>query len=144
MKLLKKVFALFVFPLILSTCAAQDLEADIEIQCDDFYQNSHQTGSLEVSVEEEFTINLCSNASTGFQWIEMAVISDPSMLEQTSHEYIGHPEQGDPPPPGTPGSQLWKFKALRGGTSTLSFEYGRDWEGGEKGAWTFNLTVRVK
>jgi len=23
-------------------------------------------------------------------------------------------------------------------------EYGRPWEGGEKGVWTFNLTVTVK
>ena len=144
MKLLKKVFALFVFPLILSACAAQGSKADIEMQCDDFYQNSHQTGSLEVSAGEEFTINLCSNASTGFQWTDVVEISDSGVVEQISHEYIGPSEKGDPPPPGTPGSQLWKFMALTDGTSTLSFEYSRDWEGGEKGAWTLDLTVTVK
>jgi predicted secreted protein len=144
MKIVKMVFALLALFLILPACANQGSNANIEIQCDDFYQNPHQTGSLEVGVGEEFTVNLCSNASTGFQWIDVVEISDSAIVAQVSHKYISPTEKGDPPPLGTPGSQLWQFKALTGGTSSLSFEYSRDWEGGEKGEWTLDLTVTVK
>ena len=144
MKMIKNIFTLFVVFLFVSACASQGFNADIEIQCDNFYQNPHQTGSLEVSVGEEFTVNLCSNASTGFQWIDVVDISDSAIVEQVSHKYISPTEKGDPPPPGTPGSQLWNFNALTGGTSILSFNYSRDWEGGEKGEWTLDLTVTIK
>jgi predicted secreted protein len=143
MKSLKILSALLVFFFLLSACASQGSPA-IEIPCEDFYENPHITDSLEVGVDEDFIINLCSNASTGFQWIEMVDISDLGVVEQISHEYIGPSEEGDPPPPGTPGSQMWTFKARQEGTSLLAFEYSRDWEGGEKGEWTFVLTVVVK
>ena len=144
MKISKMIFTLLALSLILPACAAQGSNANIEIQCDDFYQNPHQTGSLEVGLGEEFTVNLCSNASTGFQWIDVVEISASDIVEQVSHEYVGLTEEGGPPPPGTPGSQLWKFKGLTVGTSILSFEYSREWEGGEKGEWTLDLTVTVK
>ena len=132
----------FVIPLILlSACASK---GSIEISCDEFYENPHLTKSIEVGVGDEIVVNLCSNASTGFQWIEIVDISDPGILEQISHEYISPPEKGEPPPPGTPGSQMWTFKALKEGESVLSFEYSRNWEGGEKGAWTYVLTVEVR
>ena len=35
-------------------------------------------------------------------------------------------------------------EALKKGTTSLSLEYGRPWEGGEKGVWTFELIVTVK
>ena len=53
-------------------------------------------------------------------------------------------ESKTPPPPGTAGQEIWTFKALRPGTSTISMDYSRPWEGGEKGEWTFKLTVVVK
>ena len=144
MKLIKMIFVFFVYPFFLSACALLSSGETIEIQCNDFYENPHITDSIEVGVGDEFTINLCSNASTGFQWIDMANINDPNILEQTSHEYIGPSQKVDPPAPGTPGSQVWSFKALESGTSFLSFEYSRDWDGGEKGEWTFVLTVDVE
>ena len=144
MKLKKTIFAWFTLPLFLSACASQGSSGVIEIQCDDFYENPHITDSIGVGVGDEFTVNLCSNASTGFRWIEMPDVSNPGVLRQVSHEFIGPSEKADPPPPGTPGSQIWTFKALEEGTSTLSFEYSRNWEGGEKGEWRFVLTVDVK
>jgi len=141
MKLLKTIFAL---SLLLSACASQGSGGSIEIHCADFYEKSHITDSIEVEIGDEFTVNLCSNASTGFQWMEIADISDPGVLVQNSHEFFALSEKGDPPPPGTPGNQIWTFKTLKQGTSILSFEYSRDWEGGEKGAWTFVLDVEVK
>ncbi|GAJ15320.1 unnamed protein product [marine sediment metagenome] len=97
---------------------------------------------MEVSVGDSFTVTLCSNPTTGFEW-ESAKISDQTVLQQVDHKFVG-PESEPLPPPGTPGQEVWTFKALKKGTSTVSIDYSRPWEGGEKGEWTFALTVTVK
>ena len=135
------VVSLITLSIILSACASQD---SVEIQCDEFYENPHIKNNIEVKTGDEFVVSLCSNASTGFRWMEMAEISDTGVLEQIDHKYNGPSKKGDPLPPGTPGSQMWTFKVLKEGTSTLAFEYSRDWDGGEKAAWTFVLTVTGK
>jgi len=66
-------------------------------------------------------------------------------LQQTHHEYVAPVGKGGKPPaPGTAGKKEWMFKTLKKGTTIVSMEYSRPWEGGEKGEWTFNLTVVVK
>jgi len=115
----------------------------VEVPIDDFMNQNHLTGQVEVTAGESFTVTLGSNPTTGFRWAEEAQISDTGVLEQVKHEFIG-PESEPPPPPGTPGQEVWTFEALEKGTTTVSMEYSRPWEGGEKGEWTFNLTVVVK
>ena len=135
------IISMLTLSLLFPACASQD---SIEINCDEFNDNPHLTDSIEVEIGDEFMVSLCSNPSTGFQWMEAADISDTEVLEQSNHEYINPSEKSAPPPPGTPGSQAWTFKTLKEGTSALAFEYSRDWEGGEKATWTFVLTVVVK
>jgi len=128
--------------------ASQQTEASskgsIEIQCTEFYENQHLTADIEVVVGDEFTITLCSNPSTGFLWLEQADISNQDIVDQISHGFIGPPEEDQSPPPGTAGDEMWTFKALKGGNSTISFEYSQDWDGGEKATWAFVLNVLVK
>ena len=118
-------------------------KVQVEVPIDNFMQDKHLTGQVEVTAGESFTVTLGSNPTTGFQWSEKAQISDATVLKQVGHEFIS-PESEPPPPPGTPGQEVWTFKALKTGTSTVSMEYSRPWEGGEKGEWTFNLAVAVK
>jgi inhibitor of cysteine peptidase len=122
-------------------CTAGEPES-IEISCDDFMKANHISLSriIELNVNDTFTVTLCSNPSTGFEWSEIAEINDPSVLEQKDHEYT--------PPEGTlvgaAGEETWTFKALKKGTTGITMEYSRPWEGGEKAEWTFNVTVTVK
>jgi len=118
-------------------------KAQVKVPIDNFMQDKHLTGQVEVTAGESFTVTLGSNPTTGFQWVEEAQISDTGVLEQVKHEFIS-PESEPPPPPGTPGQEVWTFKALKKGTTTVSMEYSRPWEGGEKAEWTYNLTVVVK
>ena len=61
------------------------------------------------------------------------------------HKLVYPEANGDKTPaPGTPGEEQWTFKATGEGTTQISMEYSRPWEGGEKGEWTFVLTVIVK
>jgi len=105
----------------------------------------HISKEAKVAVGDSFTVTLCSNPTTGFQWLESAQISDQTVLEQVDHKFVPPEAKDDrPSPPGTGGKEVWTFKALKKGTSTISMEYSRPWEGGEKRAWTFLLTVTVR
>ncbi len=127
--------------LTMSLCLASCLAAAfIQVSCDDFGKQQHVSKAVNVAVGDTFAVTLCSNATTGFQWPESAQISDPTVVQQTDHKFVS-PGTGFV---GAPGKEVWTFKALKKGTSTVSLEYSRPWEGGEKGEWTFNLTVVVK
>jgi len=117
----------------------------VTVTCDEFTENHFISKTIEISVGQMFGVILCSNPSTGFQWSETAEIDDPTLLQQTHHYYqaLGDVD-GKPPAPGTPGKEEWTFKTLKAGTSQVYLEYSRPWEGGEKGEWTFELTVSVK
>jgi len=129
--------------LCLFACSPAPKQASVEASCDDFYEHQHISQEVEVAVDGSLTVTLCSNPTTGFQWSESAQISDQTVLEQVDHKFVS-PESEPPPPPGTPGQEIWTFKALKKGTTEVSLEYSRPWEGGEKATWTFVLTVTVK
>jgi inhibitor of cysteine peptidase len=116
----------------------------VEITCDDFAKNPHLSQQTELTIEDVRTtlvVTLCSNQSTGFQWSETAAISASGILEQVDHEFVPLEQTGVT---GGSGQEVWTFKALKQGTSTISMEYSRPWEGGEKGEWTYALTVTVE
>ena len=121
----------------------EEIEASVEVSCDEFASANHTSRELEVVAGDLLMVTLCSNPTTGFEWSETANISDTSILEQVSHEFIS-PQSDPPPPPGTPGQEVWVFRALEEGTSTVYMEYSRPWQGGEEAVWTFELTVTVE
>lgn len=113
----------------------------IEISCDEFSSQQHITKEIEITYPGELIVTLCSNPTTGFQWSEDANIGDETVLQQYEHNFI--------PPEGTgvvgaAGKDVWTFKSLKAGTTIISFDYSRPWEGVEKGEWTFELTVNIK
>ncbi len=130
---------------LLFACSPASKQVSVEASCNDFTRLQHISKEAKVAVGDSFTVTLCSNPSTGFQWSESAQISDQEVLKQTDHQFVSPEAKGSTPPaPGTPGQEVWTFKALKKGTCSVSIEYSRPWEGGEKGAWTFNLSVVVK
>ena len=138
------IIILFALPACCSSCESLTAVQQI-VSCDAFMENNHFTGEVEIAVDGELTVVLCSNPSTGFEWPDSAEISDQTVLEQTDHEYNAPEGEGDEPPaPGTPGTETWTFRALKEGTAEVSMEYSQPWEGGEKAWWTFVLTVVVK
>ena len=132
------LFGIVTISLLLFGCSSG---ASVEVSCDDFMKNQQISRELEVNVGNSFMVNLCSNPTTGFQWSESAQISDQTVLEQVECEFTPPEQTGVA---GAAGQRIWTFKALKQGKSTVSMEYSRPWEGGEKGEWTFALTVTVK
>ena len=127
--------------LFLFACSSVPKQASVDVSCDDFMANNHISKEVQVATDGTLTITLCSNPTTGFTWSETAEISDQTVLQQTAHESVPPEETGVV---GAPGQEVWTFKALKKGTSTVSLQYSRPWEGGEQGEWTFTLTVTVK
>jgi len=103
---------------------------------------SYAGQEVEVTAGESLVLALESNPTTGFQWV-LVENSDQTALQHAGHKYVPY-ENTDPPLPGVGGKELWTFKALKKGTSTISMEYSQPWEGGEKAAETFVLTVLVR
>jgi len=113
----------------------------ISISIDTFQNQPHIDAVMNAAVGEDLTVTLGSNPTTGFRWSEFAEISDESVIKQVSHKFVG---PGIDKPPGTPGEEVWTFKALKKGTTTIFMEYGRPWEGGEKAEWTVTITANIK
>ena len=117
----------------------------IQVSCDEFITQKHIAIEVKVPYPGSLIVTLCSNPSTGFQWSELAEISDQTVLKQNEHKFVPPDSKGDtPPPPGKPGKEVWTFKSRKKGTCVISLEYNRPWEGGEKRELTFTLTVTAK
>jgi predicted secreted protein len=112
----------------------------IDISCFMFKVYQHIAKEVELATGDLFTVILCSNRTTGFQWLESAQIDDQSVLEQQAHRFVP-PEENTP---GTAGKEVWTFKALKQGSSDIYMEYSRPWEDGEKREWTCTINVIVK
>lgn len=126
--------------LLLSSCSGS---TPIQVSCDDFMKLQSPavvTKKVSVPVGSTFTVTLCSNQTTGYRWSELAQISDQSLLRQIDHKF-------EPPQSGligAAGQEVWTFETLEKGTCTVSMEYSRPWEGGEKATWRFNLILVIK
>ncbi len=129
--------------LYLLACSPASKQVSVNVSWDDFMKEQHISQEVEVAVDGSLTLSMYSCPSEGRQWSE-AQISDQTVLQQTDHKLV-MPKPETPPVPGTPGQEVWTFKALEKGTSTISMVYTHPWEGGEKEPMlTFALTVVVK
>jgi len=112
----------------------------LEVSYDDFQAGNHISREVTVGTGDRLKVTLGSNATTGYQWSENAEIEDTAVLEQLNHKSVAPGGKGKKAV-GAAGMEEWTFRVLQEGTTTISMDYGQPWEGGEKGAWTFTLTV---
>ncbi len=133
--------AMVAISLSLFACFPTPKQVSVEASADDLMKLQHISQEVEVAVDGSLTVTLFSNPTTGFLWSESAQINDQTILQQTGHRFEG-PEAENII--GGAGKEIWTFKALKKGTSTISMEYSRPWEQGVEPAETFTLTVIVK
>ena len=89
--------------------------------------------TVEVKMPGSVILTLGSNPTTGFQWPDQATIGDSIILSQYSHQFV----QPTTNLAGAPGKDVYVFKTLAAGTSTIQLQYSRPWEGGRRvcGRW---------
>ena len=114
----------------------------VEVTCDDFTtQGGNVTEEVEIDGWSDFLIlSLCSNPTTGFKW-ELIEVTDPEVLVYESDEYVASEAEGVV---GAAGKEVWTFNVLKAGSSNITMQYSRPWEGGEEAEWTFALNANVK
>jgi predicted secreted protein len=127
--------------LSLLACVPEGKEVPLEFTYDNFvkqkYVSQNMTGP---QVGDLVKITLPSNPSTGFKW-GLAGISDTTILSQDGQPQYVLPET---PALGAGGQEIWTFKVLKRGTSTVSMAYSQPWEGGTKGEWTLGVEIKVR
>ena len=123
-------FTLSIFLLALNLTSCKSVSLD----------KSYDGKEVNVSPGTTLTVTLESNGTTGFEW-ELTGISDNTVLEKVSDSYqSGFSLPGQV---GVGGKEVWKFKALKKGHSTIDMQYSQPWNKGTKGAEKFSLTVVV-
>jgi len=115
--------------------------SSISIPIEEFPNHPHIDVVMHAVVGEELVVTLGSNPTTGFGWSEEAEISNESVVQQIDHMFVG---PGIEEPPGTSGEEIWTFKGLKKGTTTIYLEYSRPWIEEEIGYWTVTITATIK
>ena len=120
---------------------SQASQVSLEIPYEDFTGDQHFTWAANTDIGDTIIVTLGSNPTTGFTWPDIAQISNQDIVKQTDHKFVS---PGQTAVPGASGKDVWTFKALKTGTTTISMDYSQPWEGGEKAEWTFIATIIVK
>jgi len=115
-------------------------DVKVELSYEDFRTQPNYSGGVQLRIGGRLTVILYSNPTTGYLWSESAQISNRTVLMQIDHKRL--PPTSDRA--GAGGQEVWTFKTLKRGSSTIYLEYSQPWEGGIKAIWTFNLTLVVK
>jgi len=99
---------------------------------------------VEATSGKEFTISLDSNRTTGYGW-QLAKPLDETIVKSVKNDYQSSPKKaGEPPKVGVGGKEVWTFKAVKSGKTTIEFKYVRSWEKDKAPAKTANYQVVVK
>lgn len=77
----------------------------------------------EVNSGEEFTIELASNPTTGYQW---EANWDDEYITLIKKDYV--PDPYLPGMVGSGGTEIYTFKALKPGQTNIGFDYIRPWD----------------
>jgi len=94
---------------------------------------------IHVAQGREFTLRLESNASTGYSW-RLARPLDDATLALVGSRYV----PGQSSLVGAPGSEVWTFRAIARGQTTIDLEYVRSWEADQTPPRTASFSVSVE
>lgn len=105
-----------------------------------------KTDMNEINIKEgeNFEITLDSNPSTGFSW-EIAEELDGTIIEEVDNVYgSSNADNNDRPPMvGAGGKEVWTFKALKKGETTIKMKYCQSFNA-DNPAEVRSILVRVK
>lgn len=80
---------------------------------------------IDARTGEEFTIYLSSNPTTGYQW-QLDGALDESLLKLVGSTYRA--QETGKAVVGAGGTEIWTFRALKPGQTTIKLKYIRPWE----------------
>jgi predicted secreted protein len=117
--------------------------SEATIRPDDVVVSLSDNGSqVELDQGEILAIKLEANQTTGFWW-EVAQF-DSSILEQMGSGVYYMDDTEDPPPPGTGGVKVYRFKALSAGETSLEIVLRNSTDEDVASVHIFSLQVAVR
>jgi inhibitor of cysteine peptidase len=96
---------------------------------------------VEIKEGQFLVITLESNPTTGYQWEVIEV--DALVLKQQGEATFEMADSGEPPPPGTGGTETFRFEVVGAGQTSLELIYHRPWEKDVEPLATFSIRVVV-
>ena len=131
------VLILCVTALSVSACVtSHDYEA--ELTCEQFADNSHQSGAFALEVGDKLRLELCSDQAAGYQWDYE--FTTQNVVNEEDHDFE-EPQGGAA---GAAGVELWTFEAVGEGTTEIQMEYSQASGDGTEAEWTYTITVTVE
>jgi inhibitor of cysteine peptidase len=137
---LLKIGALLVSMAVPAGVAGAQPGKTIGVPMDDVINQKVITRDITLAVGDTLEVSLGANHTTPYSWTAETQIGDPSIVQQISHEYVA-----PKPPPGfvgTPGVEVWTFKALKAGASTIATQYTMSANPTPRCTFTVNLNVQ--
>lgn len=92
----------------------------------------------EISVDQEFEIDLTSNLTTGYSWIWVNNQS-LNIVDSISQEYVSNSNLSKLL--GVGGKEIWKFKGVKSGVDSIIMKYCQSWN---PDATKDLTTIRIK
>ena len=93
--------------------------------------------SIDVFVTQVLIITLPANHTTPYHWV-LTQEPNPAVLEKVANTY-----EAEDGPPGTGGSEIWRFRAIGEGSAQLQLDYVAV-DGGPATGDRFSLSVRAQ
>lgn len=111
------------------------------IGCEEFEAEPAAVRSVDLAAGTSLVLSLCSNPTTGYRWSE-PVSSDPAVASVSGWIYEAPVTEGAMA--GAAGTEHVTIAADATGTAVVTASYDQPWDGGQKGAWSLELTVNVQ
>jgi len=96
---------------------------------------------VEIEQGQILVVTLKSNPTTGYSW--EVVETQESILQQMGEAEFKQSDTGGPPLVGVGGWEIFRFKAISAGQTSLKLVYHRPWEEGVEPINTFSIEVVV-
>jgi inhibitor of cysteine peptidase len=112
----------------------------LEVPMGDVLKQNAITQNVTLGVDHTLTVKLGSNYSTPYRWKIDTKIGDPTIVKQTSHEFV----QPTSDALGAPGMEVWTFTALKPGTTTITTSYSSIVGKNAQPACTYTANVTVQ
>lgn len=135
--MLKKVLVLL-FSLSIVSCTQQGAPNNTTNQQQEVKEFTETTKDITVTENSQFVIKLESNSTTGYKW-DLNNTPDATIIEKVSSEYITPSSSVV----GAGSHELWKFKALKKGSTEIKMKYFRSFEEGTPPAKEVTFQVKV-
>ena len=108
-------------PVAVGCTASAEPTKTIDVSMDDVLSQKVITRDVTLAVGDTLHVSLGANHTTPYRWTSDAQIGDAGIVQQTAHEFV--PPNSPQGMVGTPGTELWTFKAVKSGATTIVTDY---------------------